>query len=65
MPLSARDLLTAAHMVRQRRGDGATAWICGRIAELEMAGDTAGADAWSEILCYLGELESYHFGTLL
>lgn len=65
MPLSARELLAAAHMVRRRRGDGAAAWMCGRIAELEIAGDTAGADAWSEILGYLGELESHHVGTLL
>lgn len=51
-------------MVRQRRGDGAKARICGRIAELEMVNDTAGADAWSEILGYLGELESQTVGTL-
>jgi hypothetical protein len=42
--INERELFTAAGMVRHRRGDGAAAWMCGRIAALEKAGDTKGAD---------------------
>jgi hypothetical protein len=62
--LSDRELRTAANMVRQRRSDGAAAWICGRIAALEKAGDTEGADTWAAILERLGELESETVGEL-
>lgn len=64
MPLSVRELLAAAHTVQRRRGDGAAAWICGLIAELDKAGDISGADTWSEVFGCLAEIESQHVGTL-
>lgn len=64
MALSESELMTAANMMLQRYGDMAAAKICGRIAQLELEGDSEGADVWASILEWLGELEAGQVGTL-
>lgn len=64
MALSETELMTAANMMLRRYGDIAAAMICGRIAQLELDGDSEGADTWALILERLGELESGMVGTL-
>jgi hypothetical protein len=51
-------------MVRQQHGDGAAAFVGGRIAALEKVGDGEGADTWAAIIERLGELEAGQIGTL-
>lgn len=64
MALTETELITAANIVRKQHGFRAPSWICGRIAELEKAGDTEGAEHWGLILERVSEITSNEVPTM-
>lgn len=52
-----RELWAIAQLMIDRHGEGAAGFVAGRIADLEKAGDVAGADRWTAIMGKLAELQ--------